>query len=196
MDPSTFPASFPTPGLAEAVARYGEPAVRAYTFAVSQASADYWQLVRRNRAAEVVFLIRRPNGRYLVQTKSVYPAGVYRLMSGGIKRKEDLLAALLREIHEETGLTVRVERFLGILGYHFEYGELSQPFISYLFVVAEEGGTLGAQDTDEDISGYREVTVAELGALAEQLEGLAPDWVDWGRFRAAAHRFALEQLSA
>jgi len=183
----------PIAGLAEAIARYGRPLERSFTLEVRPETLRYWRM--RRKRAEVVILLRRLNGRYLVHTKGFYPPGVYRLISGALKPGEDLLAGLEREIHEETGLAVRVERFLAILRYRFCYREESLPFISYLFAVAELGGTLALNDPGEAISGYREVDLAELGALAAQLEALPPEWSDWGRFRAIAHRVILEILS-
>jgi len=191
------------PGLAQAIERYGAPIERCFIQQVSEKTFRYWQSARRKRDAEVVILLRRKNGRYLVHTKGYYPPGTYRLISGGIKPNEDLLDAVQRETHEETSLVVRIERFLGLLRYRSEWqgqglpptesiGGL--PFTSCLFAVAEQGGTLGLNDPGEAISGYREVSLQELGALAEQLEALPPEWNDWGRFRAMAHRFILEVL--
>jgi len=198
------------PGLAQAIERYGPPIERCFVQQVSEETFRYWESVRRKRNAEVVILLRRKNGRYLVHTKGFYPPGTYRLISGGIKPNEDLLDAVQRETHEETGLEVRIERFLGLLRYRFQWqapdwiggvGGLPPnetigglPFTSCLFAVAEQGGTLGLNDPGEAISGYREVSLQELGALAEQLEALPPEWNDWGRFRAMAHRFILEVL--
>lgn len=181
-------------GVAEAMARYGQPVERTHTYQVSQETWRYWELVLQKRAAEVVPLVRRPNGRYVVHTKSFYPQGVFRLLSGGIKPGEDLVAAVWREVWEETGLRVRIERFLGVIHHEFHHQGKVLPFTSYLFLVAEEGGTLGNHDPQEAISAYREVELAELIKLAEELEMLPAQWADWGRFRATPHRLAAEVL--
>lgn len=193
-----------TAGLEEAVARYGPPIERSLTYKVSK---DFFQPAkgaRKKRLAEVVILLRRTSGKYLVHTKAFYPPGTYRLLSGGIKPGEDLLAAVRRETFEETNLPVRIERFLGILRYRFIFLERSVPFSSYIFAVAEEYSTeqdgeqaqpsLQSNDPDEAITDYREVTLPEIAALADQLESLPPDWADWGRFRAAAHRLVTHLL--
>jgi 8-oxo-dGTP pyrophosphatase MutT (NUDIX family) len=184
----------PPRGVAEAVARYGQPVERKYTYPVSRETLLYWESILRKRAAEVVLLLRRPNGRYLVHTKAFYSPGVYRLLSGGIKPGEDLLMAVRREAWEETGLEVRIERFLGVIQHVFSYQGKSLPFTSYLFLVAEEGGTLGNRDPEEAISAYREIEPTDLLRLAEELEMLPPQWADWGRFRATPHRLAAEVL--
>jgi hypothetical protein len=38
------------------------------------------------------------------------------------------------------------------------------------------------------------VTLGEMLAVADQLESLEEDWIDWGRFRAAPHRLLVELL--
>jgi 8-oxo-dGTP pyrophosphatase MutT (NUDIX family) len=184
-----------TPGLRQAQLQYGLPVERGYSYQVTADTWRYWELARRKRQAEVVLLLRRCSGRYLVHTKSFYPQGIYRLLSGGIKPGEDLVAAVQREASEETNLDERIERFLGILRYRFLWQGQSQPFTSYLFGLAELGGTLRTNDSSESISAYREVEMPELLALAAQLESLPADWIDWGRFRAAAHRLAVEVSS-
>ena len=184
-------------GVQQAIERYGLPGVRSYVYQVTQETCRYWEMVRRKRDAEVVMLLRRHSGRYIVHTKAFYPKGVYRLLTGGIKPGEDLVAALEREMAEETGLDTSVERFLGILDYRFVHQKRSIAFRSYLFALVERGSNvLASNDPKEAISGYREIPLAELSDLASDLEALSPDWLDWGRFRAAAHRFIVEALTS
>ncbi len=185
---------YPVPGLQEAIALYGTPQERHYTYQVRRETFLYWQLVRRKRMGEVAILLRRRNGRYLVQSKGFYPSGTYRLMTGGIKPGEHLSVAVEREALEETGLIVRIERFWAILTYDFLWESQRQSFTSYLFEVAEQDGVLAPGDPDEAISDYREITLAEMASLAEHLEALPPEWSDWGHFRAAVHRFIAESV--
>lgn len=192
----------PIEGLAQAIARYGEPVERSLVYQVSEETFGYWERTRQKRVAEVVLLLRCADGRYLVHTKSFYPPGTYRLLSGGIKPGEELLAAVKREALEETGMAVRIERFLGVLHYRFVWGGRSVPFTSYLFVVAGDCEAAGSLDlarsstAEENISAFRRVTPEELGDIADALEALPPDWIEWGRFRAAAHRLAGELLTS
>ncbi len=177
-------------GVQAAKERYGEPLVWACTFEVSPKTLAERRELKQRRAAEVVLLVRRPNGRLLLHTKAFYPPGVYRLLSGGIEPGEDLVQAALREGQEETGLQLRIERFVGILRQRFVHGDEEVCFTSYLFLLSEQGGELGNHDADEQITAYREIAPEELPAVAEALESLPPEWADWGRFRAAAHRLA------
>jgi len=177
-------------GLRRAIERYGSPVERSY---VHRAGKSFFaNLAEQKRLCEVVILLRRRNGLYLVHTKEFYPTGVYRMLSGGVEPGEDLMAALKREALEETGLEVRVERFLGILHHRFLWRGQSLPFVSYLFLVVEEGGVLACSDPREAITGFREAGLREVADLADRLESLPADWADWGRFRATAHRLVGE----
>lgn len=166
-----------------------------YSLAISRDTRNYWFMARRSRSAEVVLVVQRSNGRYLVHTKAFYPPGSYRLMTGGVKPGEEPGAAALREAYEETGLQVVLKRSLARIDYEFQYQDETLTFTSYLFLLQDQGGALEARDADEQITGFREVTLDDLPLLADQLEALqGDDWVDWGRFRAPAHRIAYQQL--
>jgi 8-oxo-dGTP pyrophosphatase MutT (NUDIX family) len=140
--------------------------------------------VSRRRHGEVCMAIRRPNGRFLLHTKSSYPGAVMRLPSGGIKRGEDIEHALLREIWEETNLSVEVERYLAAINYADAYRR--SPFLTHLFVVRETDGELRNNDPKEDITQWREAGVEELAGYADALRRVGEGWHNWGLFRAAA----------
>jgi 8-oxo-dGTP pyrophosphatase MutT (NUDIX family) len=183
-------------GIEVAVERYGRPETRHYILDVSANQFDYWSGVAQRRPAEVVLALRRPDGRFLLHTKSFYPQSVYRLLTGGVHPGEDLIAAALREAMEETGHAAQIERFLGILHYRFRLAGREIPFVSYVFLLTLKDGEVQARDLGERITGYREVPLQELSAIADELEALDPDWVEWGRFRAVAHRFLLEVMTS
>lgn len=133
---------------------------------------------------EVCMAIRRPNGRFLLQTKQNYPGLVMRLPSGGIHRGEAVEDALLREIWEETNLSVAVESFVARIGYRS--GDARSRFRSHLFVVRELAGELRSNDPTEKISHWEEALPEDLPGFAERLRGMQPSWKSWGVFRAAA----------
>ena len=156
-----------------------------------------------SRFAEVCMVVRRPTGAVLLSIKSFYPRGAYRLPTGGIDRDEPILDAVLRETHEETGLTVEVRRFLAALTYLDGAGGPAV-FHTFAFLLDDPSGApVTPLDLHEQIESYREVPVRDLPAVAEQLDRIPPDgapgipnWDAWGRFRAHAHRAVHEALTA
>ncbi|HEY2773017.1 MAG TPA: NUDIX hydrolase [Candidatus Binatia bacterium] len=133
---------------------------------------------------EVCMAIVRRSGRVLLQTKQSYPGSVMRLPSGGIQRGEKVERALLREIWEETNLTVSIERFVARIGY--KAGEAHSRFFTHLFLVRELSGVLQSNDPDEKISDWQEALPEELPSFADKLRRVTPTWRSWGIFRAAA----------
>lgn len=179
------------PGLAAAEACCGRPEVREYDLGARGDQERFWEMWEA-RQAEVVLVIRRPNGRVVLQTKGFYPPGAYRLPTGGIRPQEDLLAAVRREMREETGLEARIVRFLGVLCYRFTRRGEAMTRASYVFLLQAGTEEMRPQDGQERISGFREVPVDELEGVAAHLEGLAGEWAVWGGFRALVHRFVAE----
>src|SRR5215207_850949 len=99
--------------IADLAARYGSP--RRVTAALD--GGQFSPLTMEDRYGEVCMVVRRPNGRLITAKKTFYPAGAFRLLSGGVGHGELIAAALLREVAEETGLDVVVRRFLAVIEY-------------------------------------------------------------------------------
>lgn len=185
--------------LEELSRRYGPPLVRS---AGLELKSLFNPLSKVDRYGEVCMVVRRPGGRLLTAIKSYYPRGAYRLLTGGIRRGERVLDALLRETAEETGLQTELRRFLAAIAYQ-QVGSGSGPiFYTFAFLLDEVGGTLGVADPDEQLEAFREVELGELPLMAATLERLGDDydpeingiWSDWGRFRAVVHRIVWESL--
>lgn len=188
-----MPCCASMPGLAEAERLYGRPLVREYDLGDAGDDARFWD-VWRKRQAEVVLLLRRPDGRLVLQTKHSYLPGAYRIPTGGIRPGEPLLAALDRELREETGQRGRVARFLGVLCYRFRRRGRWEERESYVFLLDIGSEPLRSEDGEEDILDYREIAPAELTSVAGHLESQPGDWAVWGRFRALVHAFAVEAM--
>ncbi len=195
MTPSLFtPVLAAAEGVSEAAALYGIPQERTVELAVA---VEWWEFAHKTlarRTAEIVAALVRPDGRVWLHTKGEYPPGVYRLMSGGVHTGEPILAALQRELWEETGLTGAVQQFLGILTNRWLRDGAAQTLTSYLFIVQVNDDAPQPNDADEDIIGFRAITPQELLGVADELEHQEGLWADWGRFRAPAHRLVAQAL--
>ncbi len=179
--------------IATLAAAYGQP--RRVTVTLDGALFD--PLTKPDRYGEVCMVVQRRNGCLLTAIKTFYPAGCYRLLTGGVAHGESIEAALWREVEEETGLLVAVRQFLAVIEYQ------PAPFATFAFLLDELGGELAVRDPEERIGSFREITVADLPALAAILDA-APDaedvdiggnWRAWGRFRAVVHRVVHEILT-
>ena len=165
-------------------------------------------LLRDGRIGEICYILHRgaPARGVLLHVKRHYPAGCFRLPTGGIQPGEDVTAALRREVFEETGIRVarrgaepdaaRIGRFLGMITYAFRHRQRGRTyaFATFAFTVqAPVGVAPEPQDETERIAAWRWQPPHRLPETARALDGLRarhPDWADWGRFRAAVHDFA------
>jgi ADP-ribose pyrophosphatase YjhB (NUDIX family) len=180
-------------------ASFGQPLERI----VDLPTSNYFDpLSKSDRYGEVCMVIRRPNEKLLTMKKTFYPPEGYRLLTGGIKHGETILAALLRETQEETALQVEIERFLVAVGYRTTTTGDAPAFYTFAFLLNEVGGKLEVQDEDEQVENFKEITPDELPAFAERLAHVQDvydpkingNWREWGEFRAVIHRLVWEAL--
>jgi 8-oxo-dGTP pyrophosphatase MutT (NUDIX family) len=180
---------------------YGQPLVPTVELTANKL---FDPLNKRDRFGEVCMVVRRTSGHLLTMKKTYYPPEGYRLLTGGINHGEAIYDALLRETHEETGLEVKVQRFLVAASYQVPTVSATLVFYTFAFLLDEVGGTFGVIDESEQVEGFREIEVNQLLDVAESLESLKGQyskkiggyWGDWGQFRAAIHRQVWEALQA
>ncbi|MEI7643266.1 MAG: NUDIX hydrolase [Chloroflexales bacterium] len=185
--------------VAELSARYGKPT----RVLANLADGKVEPLTKTDRIGEACMVIRRRSGCLLTFRKDIYPPGVMRLLTGGVRPGERIEDGLLREVAEETSLDVAVRRFLAIIAYRTpQTPHGAHAFLTFAFLLDELGGELAVQDPDERVEAFDEATVAQLYDLADFLDGLddqddheiGGSWRAWGEFRAVAHRVVADQL--
>ena len=106
---------------------------------------------------------------------------------------EAMETTLARELEEETGLTLDTTHFLGLLDCRIHYASQEVSFPSYVFHLPRTKGVLRLPQT-EDITEFRDVPIADLPSVAEDLRHVPPPRTGWGRWRAVAHDFVYEML--
>ncbi len=170
--------------------RYGEPVLLEWEGPISKeehAIATY----NPERMHDVTLFILDPSGRLALIRKPMFEEGVWRPPGGGVKPGEDFEQAVQREAVEETGLRVRLDRYLVASRVLFLYEPADVPWRTHLFLATTEDEELEPQDTEE-IAGARWGTLEELGGpLRERL--LATGRAFW-RYRVALHDAALAAL--
>jgi 8-oxo-dGTP diphosphatase len=178
--------------LAPLRARYGEPALLEWEGEITErehALATY----NPNRMHDVTLFILDPDERIALIRKPHFEEGVWRPPGGGVKPGEDFAAGAVREALEETGLHVRLERYLVAAAAHFVYEHHEVPWRTHVFLARTDDSELAPGDAEE-IAGARWGTLDELaGPLRARL--LATGYAFW-RYRVALHDAALRSLRA
>ena len=175
--------------LAEVRARYGEPATLEWTGEISErehALATYDPA----RMHDVTLFITNGSRLALIRKPS-YPPGIWRPPGGGVREGEPFEAGAEREALEETGLRVRLERYLVASTAHFLYAPHDVPWRTHVFHATTEDEGPETRDPRE-ISAVRWGTLEELaGPIRDRL--LATGAAFW-RYRVALHDAALAAL--
>ena len=170
--------------------RYGEPRILEWAGDITErehALATY----NPNRMHDVTLFILDPDERVALIRKPPFAEGIWRPPGGGIKPGEDFTAGAEREALEETGLRVRLERYLVDARAEFVYEPYDVPWRTHVFLARTTDTELAPQDPEE-IAGARWGTLDELaGSLRERL--LATGHAFW-RYRVALHDEALTAL--
>lgn len=145
----------------------------------------------RGRSAEVIFVVSRAGKDVLLINKAQYPAGTYRIPTGGVEAGESPQEAARREIYEETGYQVEAPGLLSVVNYTLNWPGLAPvPFVSYVFLaLVPSDQPPQATDPMERIADFRWIPITVLGDVAAQLNSLPSAWAYWGRFRAVAYGF-------
>jgi ADP-ribose pyrophosphatase YjhB (NUDIX family) len=170
--------------------RYGAPRKLEWAGEVTEreyALATYNPL----RTHDVTLFILDPDGRLALIRKPHFAEGIWRPPGGGIKPGEDIVAGAEREAVEETGLRVRLDRYLVATTATFTYEKRELHWQTHVFSAVTTDTELAPQDPAE-IAAARWGTLAELASpLRERL--LATGHALW-RYRVALHDAALDML--
>jgi ADP-ribose pyrophosphatase YjhB (NUDIX family) len=109
-------------------------------------------------------VIQDEQGRVLLHRRRV--GGGWAPPSGAVEPGEDVHAGLLREIREETGLTVDVERLVGVYSdpayqiVHYPDGRVIQ-FVTCLFACRLHGGVLQGSEEGAEWAWFSPASLPE-----------------------------------
>lgn len=88
--------------------------------------------MKKGRAHDVT-MFTFISGKVVVIQKSTHPPGVYRAPSGGVEPGEDIEEGIGREMCEETGLNIEIERYVLRIFVTFKHGAEEVDWTSHVF---------------------------------------------------------------
>lgn len=135
----------------------------------------------KGRLHDITCFIQRDDGFVVIQKPQYARTGIYRAPSGGANTGEPLQEAAIREMYEETGLTIQLERF--ILDMHLDVicKDRTIPWRSLVFLATPTGGELKPVDTREIFDAKVMTRDQLLGPVNQLMEESG-----WGGFKYRA----------
>jgi len=177
-----------------AEAALGRPAERTWTYEIGAAEMDMVVSSTRGqtRLHDVTVFIFGAGGALALIKKHNYPPGAWRAPGGGINPGEEFVAGARREAREETGLDVRLTRYLLRVHVTFTCSGRSQPWTTHVVLAEAGAGAELAVCDPKEIAGAKWGSLDELcGPIAEVLLGSGRGLF---RYRVALHREVADLL--
>ena len=167
----------------EMAARYGRPETAAFSFPVGDREYEFIRSTQRDGRRHDVTAYIFKGDQVIVIAKHFYPPGMYRAPSGGIRPGESIEDGIAREVLEETGTEILLERFLLRTAVDFTNASGVIDWMSLVFQARYVSGDFEFTDKRE----IREVRLAGLDEFASF--GRIMRTLDLGglHYRAALH---------
>ncbi|MCP4685985.1 MAG: NUDIX domain-containing protein, partial [bacterium] len=98
--------------IAGMVERFGQPALQQYRFEVTEQELHRIRSSQKHGRDHDVTLYVQKDDHLIVIAKPFYPPGIFRAPSGGLNPRESFDDGINREVAEEIGCEIELERFL------------------------------------------------------------------------------------
>jgi len=152
--------------IGDMAARYGRPERARFRFDLPVDQFERIRASQKNGRNHDVTVYIRKGDCFVVIAKHMYPPDLYRAPSGGLRPGESFPAGISRELAEETGCVVELERFLlrtavAFVAYGSDCG--SEGVIDWRSFVFSAGYRSG----DFRFTDHREIREVRLAALNE-----------------------------
>ncbi len=175
---------FVTQDMVDAMAaRYGVPERATFLFPVKDDEFSFIRSTQKNERRHDVTLYIHKDDAIIVIAKHHYPPGMYRAPSGGLHPGESFECGIAREVMEETGTQIELERFLLESHVTFTNSIGTIPWTSFVFQARYVTGDFVFTDTRE----IREVRTAKLTEFAAYAQIMRSMEVGGLHYRAALH---------
>jgi len=111
------------PEISQLERRFGRPRQAVLAYEIPNEEYSFIRSTQRDQRAHDVTAFIPHEGQIAVIQKPSYPEGAWRVPSGGISKGESFEEGLQREVREETGLSVAMNRYLYRVHVRFVAGE-------------------------------------------------------------------------
>lgn len=154
-----------------------------------------WALLKRTqtrgRAHDVTLYVRRGDDLAVI-AKHSYPPGIFRAPSGGVMPEETMEEGIAREVNEELGIAIRLQRYLLREKVDFQHRDDTVLWTTHVFT-AEPLTTKLAPIDHKEIREARWVPLREVsGPIAKALDASHSAGL---RYRGYLHRRVMETLA-
>ena len=171
------------------VSLYGRPEPARFTFSVDASEYRRIRSSQKNGRKHDFTLYIVKDDRIVVIAKHLYPPGLYRAPSGGLKPGEDVHVGIMRETIEETGCEIELQRFLLRSEVFFTSDIDSIEWNTYVFRAKYLRGDFNFTDRKE----IREVRLASWDEFETFSAIMGQSKVGGLHYRAALHE-AVQKL--
>jgi len=171
--------------------RFGVPDELDLAYEMTEREFEMVRASQKHGRAHDVTLFIVIDGRVVVIKKPMYPRGAYRAPSGGIDPGEQFEMGALREALEETGLTIKLERYLIRARVKFSHQERLINWTSHVFAATRVSGELQPIDTHEIVEA-RLASPSEL--MTEIRDALLKSGSTGLRYRSELNDVVMEKL--
>jgi ADP-ribose pyrophosphatase YjhB (NUDIX family) len=146
--------------VSEMEKRFGIPDRLSFIQPVTETElARIHQSMKQGRAHDITLFISKDDG-YIFIAKPFYQPGLFRAPSGGVVIGEDFEDGAKREAFEETGVEIKLERYILRIEVRFETSTDHIDWVSHIFKAAYISGEINPQDKYE-------ISAARLAHLDE-----------------------------
>lgn len=178
--------------IAAMVRRYGQPHRREFSFEVTEQELVRIRSSQKEGRNHDVTLYADKDGQVIVIAKHMYPPGLFRAPSGGLKPGESFEVGIEREMTEETGCAINLDRFLLQTSVRFKQGDDFVAWRSFVFLARYVGGDFEFTDRHE----IKEVRLADWTEFDLFSQIMRATEIGGLHYRAALHDTVVELMAA
>ena len=176
--------------IADMVGRFGSPHEREFRFDVTRAELQRIRSSQKHGRDHDVTRYVQKDDRLVVIAKPFYPQGIYRAPSGGLNPGESFDDGINREVAEEIGCEIELERFLLRTSVDFVHETDVINWRSFVFMARYLRGDFDYTDHRE----IREVKVVDWGDFEDFSRWMRETDIGGLHYRAALHDTVVELL--